>query len=310
MAKIAIIGATSFLGKTLIPTLREEHELIGLSRSSHALREDIGYLPYDYPQKPLPLEVLSTCDVIFYCAGAGIQPGHQDEVAQIYEMNALEPIRLFNQLRVREYKGKLVTFGSYFEIGIHAKEKRYTPLDLVHNSNNLPNDYCKAKALLTRFLGQQLDAEPNVSFAHQHFILTNIYGAKENENRLIPYIIKAAKAGEELTFTSGVQKRQYTAIDDIANYLSRHLNNDVSGIYNLTDAQVITVRELIEQVVESVEQRLGSKLRPVFGEVEKRDLAMPFLALDMEGNAALAPLNPQVSLKQGVEQYMKYYEVN
>ena len=117
---------------------------------------------------------------------------------------------------------------------------------VAKHNNVLPNAYCKAKSLLSSFLKQEHLVA--LSFTHQHFYLTNIYGAAEHSERLIPYIIRTAKAGTALSFTSGVQERQYTHISDIANYLGQHIADKQSGLFNLTDATMVSVRTVIEEV--------------------------------------------------------------
>lgn len=48
-----------------------------------------------------------------------------------------------------------------------------------------------------------------------HFILPTIYSEYEDQNRLIPYMLRAIKNGEKLSFTSGEQVRQYLYVDEV-----------------------------------------------------------------------------------------------
>jgi nucleoside-diphosphate-sugar epimerase len=304
--KIAIIGATSFLGKTLISKLEEsKHDLHLFSRvRSSDWTTTLSWTCYNYPAALLDYTELMTFDVIYYCAGAGIQPKHQDNNTQIYELNAFEPIRLATALKDRTYTGKLITFGSYFEIGNHQEERSYTEKELATHSNPLPNAYCTAKNLLTRFVDTELRPVDGLSFAFQHFILTNIYGAMENSNRLIPYIVQSSLQKEPLSFTAGTQKRQYTHIQDIIDFLVDNLMVQQSGIFNLTDNTVISVREMIEQVLQVVEKEL--KIKPVanFGTADKRDVSMKYLALNTSHLQNCFNFEPKISLEQGIKEYM------
>lgn len=307
--KIAIIGATSFLGKTLISELKEgQHDLHLFSRiNSFDWMPSLSWTCYNYPSIALDYPLLMEFDIIYYCAGAGIQPKHQDNNQQIYELNAFEPIRLATALKDNNYKGKLITFGSYFEIGNHSEDRSYTEKELVTHTNPLPNAYCTAKNLLTRFVDTELRTPHNLPFVFQHFVLTNIYGATENDNRLIPYIIQSSLKKEPLSFTAGTQQRQYTHIRDVTYFLNEHINNNQSGIFNLTTNTVISVREMIEKVLQVIEEELEILPQANFGTVDKRDISMKYLALNTSHLQNCFNFDPQISLEQGIREYIILY---
>ncbi|BDS15249.1 NAD-dependent epimerase/dehydratase family protein [Aureispira anguillae] len=306
---IAIIGATSFLGKTLISELKERnHQLHLFSRTnSFQFMPTAQWHPYNYPLTPLDTAVLMDFDLIFYCAGAGIQPRHKDNDQTIYELNAFEPIRLITKLKEADYKGKLVTFGSYFEIGNHSEERLYTEKELVAHNNPLPNTYCTAKNLLTRFIDLELRKEQALPYCLQHFILTNIYGATENDNRLIPYIVQSSIKQEALNFTSGEQQRQYTHIRDITQFLFQTLENKESGIFNLTNSQTISVRDMIEKVLHIIQGELDIQPQVTFGTVNKRDVSMKYLGLNTSHLQNCFNFAPKISLEQGIKEYINLY---
>lgn len=307
--KIAIIGATSFLGKTLISELKEgKHDLHLFSRvNSFDWMPSLSWTCYNYPSTPLNHATLLTFDIIYYCAGAGIQPKHQDNNAQIYELNAFEPIRLATALKDGAYTGKLITFGSYFEIGNHQEDRSYTEKELVTHTNPLPNAYCTAKNLLTRFIDTELRSSNQLPFVLQHFILTNIYGATENNNRLIPYIIQSSIQKEPLSFTAGTQERQYTHIRDITYFLANNVAVNQSGIFNLTTDAVISVRNMIEKVLQVVEKELEIKPQATFGTADKRDVSMKYLALNTSRLQNCFNFEPQINLEQGIKEYIILY---
>ncbi len=304
--KIAIIGATSFLGKTLIAELKKvKHNLHLFSRvNSFDWIPSASWTCYNYPSNPLDYKELIAFDVIYYCAGAGIQPKHEDNNAQIYELNTFEPIRLATALKDNSYTGKFITFGSYFEIGNHQEERSYTEKDLATHSNPLPNAYCTAKNLLTRFVDTELRNPKGLPFVFQHFILTNIYGATENDQRLIPYIIKSSIQKEPLSFTAGTQERQYTHIRDVTGFLANNLSVNESGVFNLTANAVISVREMIGKVLQVVEEELGIKPQATFGTADKRDVSMKYLALNTSRLQNCFNFEPQISLEQGIKEYI------
>lgn len=301
MARIALIGASSFLGKAILETFGDTtHQIHCWSRQAMLTNTQMTWHAYNYPTQPLDYDALCTHDVIYYCAGAGIQPKHKDSEAVIYELNSFEPIRLIAALQTRNYQGKLVTFGSYFEIGDAKERKAYTEIDLVTHQNALPNAYCRAKNLLTRFIHTNATHLP---FCLQHFILTNIYGSTENPNRLIPYIIRDSLADKPLQFTAGIQERQYTHVTDISRFLLSSLEHSSTGIFNLTHPARYRVREVIELTLDLVTEQTGKRPKASFGTVDKRDTGMLCLALDGGLMADVFGFEFEVDLRDGVLGY-------
>ena len=303
--KIAIVGSSAFLATAILeqPHPPETTWLLCSRKRPLQLPASATWCPYNAPAIPLPLEELYGCDVIYFCAGAGIQPKHNDSDALIYELNAFEPIRLVQALQAEGYAGKLVTFGSYFEIGNQAGQLAYTEQQLATHQNPLPNAYCRAKNLLTRFADNCLLTPEALPFCWQHFILTNIYGAGEHPQRLLPYIVRQVAEGQPLEFTSGVQQRQYTHVDDVANFLIHTQTDQQAGIFNLTDTKIYQVREVIEAVLKLAEAHFGQLPDVKFGTVSKRDERMKYLALDMQLTQNCFTFEPTISLEAGIQAY-------
>lgn len=300
---IAIIGASSFLAQALLRTLYHDHELWLYGRNA-------PYRLYHFPEHPLDYAALMDCSVIFYCAGAGIQPKHNDSVASMYELNAFEPIRLLQALHKRQYTGKVVTFGSYFELGnVTGEQQPFDEPAFLTQQHRLPNDYCLSKRLLSQYIYHSL-LQNKWAFTVQHFILTNIYGVGENPHRLIPYIVQSALSGQPLRFTSGHQKRQYTHVDDLARFLATQLHTANAGIFHLTQPDVVSVRELVEKVLHAIQQETGLEAIPEFGSEQKRDESMAFLAINPQRAQTELGFAPTISLEQGILEYIAYYGTN
>ena len=303
--KIALIGSTAFLAKTILQQFQlDAHQWLLCSRKRPPIvPPHVSWLPYNAPALPLPVEQLMGCDLIYFCAGAGIQPKHSDGDGLIYQLNAFEPILLVQELTTRGYTGKLVTFGSYFEIGDQTHAQPYTEQQLATHQNPLPNTYCRSKNLLTRFADNYLLQPKPLPFCWQHFILTNIYGVGENTQRLLPYIIQSIINHSPLKFTAGIQQRQYTHVRDVADFLKAHLENRQAGIFNLTAAPVYAVRSVIDTVLLLAKEYFGSLPPTTFGTVNKRDERMKYLAFDMQLTQKCFTFETRISLEAGIREY-------
>jgi nucleoside-diphosphate-sugar epimerase len=298
---IAILGARAFLAQALQTALRQA----GFSHIQAFHRQaSTPELHFDYPQHYPKAEELLQYDLIYYCAGAGIQPGHQDANSLIFALNAFLPIEYLAELERLGYTGKVITFGSYFELGDQQAALLRDEDFLWQHHQALPNAYCRAKNLLSRYIGQRLQTP--LPFCLQHFVLTNIYGYGENPQRLFPYLFQTALRQEPLQFTAGSQIRQYTHVRDIADFLVTSLSTTTSGIFNLSHPDCIRVRSAIELALGLVGKQLGAPPQAVFGQIEKRDSSMAFLGLQTEKIKALGGFQPKISLEEGLLEYLAH----
>lgn len=297
--KIAIVGSDSFLAGYIINELIKTPAIIQLFGISPDKYPELSFSKFRYPVIPLDTTQLLDADSIIYCAGAGIQSNLNENSNLIYELNAFQPIRLLYLLTENQYKGKFVSFGSYFEIGNETEERYYSEIEVALSNQKVTNHYATSKRILTRYL---ISAPylPN----HFHFILPNIYGLGENANRLIPYLINSIKSKTEIKLTSGSQVRQFIHTLDIAKAVLKVVNNDYpNGLYNLCNSEPIQIKTVVRAVFDIMGKDSDfNKLK--FGINQRTDTAMPYLLLN--SNKALKGLNfqPSISLEKGISTYL------
>lgn len=311
--RIAIIGASSFLAHAITDELGKnpDHDLTLYIQKLITDNKDTFHRTrlYDFPRARLEeeeIEFLSGQNVIIFCAGAGVQPDHEESSETIYEINAFEPVRLINQLERVGFTGQLITFGSYFEIGQDLLKKPYNEKDFISHSNQIRGDYSFSKRILTKFIDMKVN-QGNLSFSIKHLILTNIYGAGENPSRLLAYITRNLIENREISLTAGTQRRQYTHVRDIAMNLAGLLSSDLSGILNYTDDKIMTVREISEKAVMIAEEFSGNKAKVKFAQLVKRDTAMEYLALDNSRSVVNGFWKSNISLEEGIREYLINY---
>lgn len=135
----------------------------------------------------------------------------------------------------------------------------------------VPNAYCISKRLLSRYFSSVSDKIPFL-----HFILPTIYG--ENENRLIPYLVRAIKNGEKQSFTSGEQVRQYLYVDEVPKIIEEAIDRHIpSGIYNIEGNETLSVKQLVCMLLEA--HGLNPDMS-IFGTVKRQDEGKKILQLD------------------------------
>lgn len=302
--KVGIIGGTSFIAQNLIHVLSPDYSLYIWGRSQSTIKKPqrSSFYKYDYPEFPIAKHELLAMDVIICCMGAGVQPNHSANVEDIFEINAFEPIRLLSYLSLNGFSGKVITFGSYFEIGENSVEKNYGEVELEEVLPTPLNDYCVSKRLLTRFIGNFLQKNPIQLF---HFILPNIYGKTENSNRLIPYVVSSLKKGSNIALSNGDQKRQYVHIQDIVSLINNLLEEEAvkSGIFCLSAKKAVSVREIVKKCVRIALAKGYSAGEIKFNETKKRDEGAKYLGLDSSKAERELNWSPKITLEDGIDSY-------
>ncbi|MBO9699698.1 MAG: NAD(P)-dependent oxidoreductase [Sporocytophaga sp.] len=294
---ISIIGCNSFLAKRVIASFKKKGNFRFQLFGSQNLYTDGDFHLFRIPDAPLKYEGLLNSDVIIYAAGAGVQSSKTYEKNLIYEVNAFEPIRILNFLSEKSFKGKFISFGSYFEIGYNTKKDHYSEEEVISAESLVPNDYCISKRILTRFF-----ASTSLPFCYYHLVLATVYGKGENENRLIPFVIDKLLQNEEISLTSGEQIRQYIHIEDVNNLIAELIESEkLKGIYNLAGEEVVTVKQLVLKISEVV----GVDGKFNFGTLKKQDQSMDVLMLDTQKARNQLNWNAKINITEGIKEYLK-----
>lgn len=299
--KIAIIGGNSFLGKQLFLRLLNSNKeasfhIFGSSIEDKYLKEkSVTFHKYLFPISSLDNKLLSTFDAIYFCSATGVQSNMDVTEEMIYGLNTFEPIKVAIELEKNNFKGKFITFGSYFEIGSNTIEKDFTENEVVFAQGNVPNHYCNSKRMLSRYVSGNLH-----KINWFHFVLPTIYGPTENPMRLIPYLINAILNKEPIKVTSGTQLRQYIHIEDVIDLISKIFDDKSNGgIYNVAPDNTLSIKELIETIFETMNYNAEN-----VSIISRVDENMKFLSLDTSKTKETFSWEPKINLIQGIKTYL------
>lgn len=295
MTRTAIIGSSSFLANYIISDLeKENHELTLFSRN--IANNTHLHSAFDYPNTIPDYSIFLSYDIIIFAAAGGVQSSQSYSLDEIYALNSFLPISIVNFLDENSFKGKFISFGSYFEIGGQDKLNPYTEIDVALSNFEVPNHYCSSKRLLTRFVNDSLS-----KIDHYHIILPSIYGKNENENRLIPYLISSIENQRNLELTAGTQIRQFLHAKDVSTFVTIICKQTIEkGIYNLGSDNYNRVKD----VVETIFNHFGQDSSTVLGKIKRQDESMQVLLLD-DSKARKMGWKPQIDLKEGILDYFK-----
>jgi len=299
MKSIAIIGANSFLAKKLISELRFDYQLHLYARNESEIAL-AGIKPvfreFYYPMKSIEFNELLQFDTIIYTAAAGVQANKDGSAMSAFDINFYIPLQITTHLNSKRYKGKIFTFGSYFEIGNNTSLIPYTEDSVISTLNAIPNNYCDSKRLLSRHYS-------NKQFALNwyHLIIPSLYGPGENDSRLIPYVVNSLITGAPLKTSSGEQVRQYLYVDDLVNLIRMMTEQDIKpDVYNVAgENQPIQVKEMVALIY----QLLGKNFQQPEG-ITTRDQGMLVLSLNDNKLKKAAPnWRSEIDLANGIKTY-------
>jgi len=294
---VSLIGTNGLLSNEIgLFCNKNNFTLICYGRKEPSVHQFNEFIFLDLEKEEINIEKISQSDVVIYASGIGVQSNVKYSTQSIYHINTFIPIDLSNKLNNLGFKGIFITFGSCFEIGNNSKSVQFSEYEVANSLLNVPNDYCISKRLLTRFVTSSIQ-----SFNHMHFILPTIYGERELEHRLIPYIIKSIKNKGIMQFTSGTQIRQYLYAGDVPRIIFELLRLENKKVYNIQGIETYSVRNIVEKVFSFYNMPISEEL---FGKAERSDVGMQDLQLD---GSLVKSLLPDFNYKTFVE-ILKLYD--
>ena len=211
--KVLITGATGFIGKNFINSLRDKFEIYALllNENEKKIIPQIEYILWEiFFNKDEEIITLSgkkveKIDSVIHLASYGVNPKDNDIDKMIESNIGLTKNLILNLERV-SCKNIIFT-GSGFEYGDKGKMK------LRENMELNPFSLYGTTKVSSFLIGKKLCEILGINYINLR--LFNIFGEHEGDNRLIPQIIKNYLSGNKLNFTEGKQIRDYLYIKDI-----------------------------------------------------------------------------------------------
>lgn len=250
--RAVVLGASGFIGRWVARVLNREGadlDLVVQDRrigdrvfETHQIKGRVVELDLaDFPAlREFLLEIRPT--ILFNLAGYGVNKSERDE----------ETAFLIN--------GRLV--GYLCETMAGLRDRRWTGQNIVHTGSAL--EYGQVGGNLsessvpkpTTFYGRSKLEGTSLLTRHcrAHGIkgltarLFTVYGPGEHPGRLLPSLLEASRTGQPIKLTAGVQKRDFTYVEDVAEGLVRLglTAAAVSGdVVNLATGKLTSVRQFI-----------------------------------------------------------------
>lgn len=274
---VAVTGSSGFIGKNLVKRLFFfGHEVLKLDIS-----QGIDILDWEKFKK------IKKFDVLVHLAAMSFVPNSYIKPRDFYHLNINGVINGLELCRL--YGARFIFTSSY----VYGKPE-YLPIDENHPLKGF-NPYAE-----TKIIGEKICEDYYKYFRVPCMILRpfNIYGNNQNEQFLIPSILKQAKTGK-VNLLDPNPKRDFVYIDDVVDAFVKAVENKnvLFDKFNVGTGISYSVGE----VVEEVNHLYGNVLTVLYSNIERKSEVLETVANISHINDKLA-WYPKIDLKSGLSQ--------
>lgn len=131
-----------------------------------------------------------------------------------------------------------------------------------------------------------------------------LYGPHEDENRLVPYVIRSLLQGEKANCSHGMQIRDFTYSKDAARAIVSLLLSDHEGVFNIGTGKPVTLRE----IVNSIATKLSSPDSVSFGAVPARSNESELVIANIGKIRSDLSWRPDYSLDAGLDETIAWWK--
>ncbi len=294
--RVFVTGASGFLGAAVVRQLVREGvpTAVLLRPTSNPWRlgdaiRDVTVIEGAFSEPEMFEAELAAFapDTVLHFAWHGVSRALRGDPTQV-RVNVAGTVDLFLAV-VSAGATSFIAAGSQAEYGPFAKR-----IDEQHPTR--PVTLYGAAKLATLTLLQQLSVALACRLAWLRVF--SVYGPRDDEQMLIPSLVRKLLAGERPAVTSGVQLWDYVYVDDAAAAFLAVARSNAAGIFNVGAGEARPLRETITLVRDLVDP----SLEVGFGEVPVGADAVSRLEPDVTRLRAMTGWSPCVPLEEGLRE--------
>ena len=295
--KFLIIGANGFLGSRITKLLvKKGYEVIGsyynqqnyLTNLNKYKNFHLEHLDVNSRQDIKRLFTKYRPNKIINCAAYGVLPSNKDEI-KIFDVNLRGAFNLFKE--ADNFKADIfIQFGSCFEYGNHKG-------NISEGSFLNPTTFYGITKLACTNLLLDLNKTAHVSLV----ILRpfGLWGPNESSERLVPQIISSCLSKNNLNLTLGDQIRDYTYVDDLAEWTLEIIN-----LKEFPNGEIVNLgssRIQLRQFAKSIAKNFNCENLLKFGKLPYRNNEMMELSADNSKLIGLIGKLKKTTIEEGLK---------
>ena len=273
---IIVTGSSGFVGSYLVRALRKcNYKLIELDLKN-------GFELTDWEK----VRKIKEFDVLIHLAARVFVPDSYQSPRDFYYNNIVSTM---NVLELCKLKNAKMIYASSYVYG----NPKYLPIDEKHPVSAL-NPYTESKVICERLCKSY---HSNFKVPVIIFRPFNIYGKGQNENFLIPIILKQINKTGKIKLKDSRPKRDFIYIDDAVNAYVKAIEFHTKnvGIFNLGSGMSFSVKEVAEMIANN----FCSDIQIEFSEERRKNEILDTVADITKANKLLG-WKPDIRLKDGL----------
>lgn len=300
MKSILVVGGTGFIGFHICKlALKKKFRVISISlkkpKKKRFLKE-VKYINVDIANfKRLKKKFPNKIDYIINAGGYGNHPDFGKDGNKIIKSHFLGLINIIKLIENSKIK-KFIQIGSSAEYGENKSPLKET----LNCSPQTP--YSIAKWSCTTYL-KYLSFKKN--FPVTIFRLFLVYGPKQDNNRIIPFLIENCKKNNKFSTTKGEQFCDFCHVDDVVKAIFKTLSakNTDGEIINIGSGKPIQIKKLILLV-----KKIIGKGHPVIGGLKYRDKTNKKNYPNITKARKLISWKPKISFIKGIKKTIEIFD--
>lgn len=195
------------------------------------------------------------------------------------------------------------SINKFIHIGSSAEYGNIKKLPHSENLKCKPSSiYGKQKLQITNFL---LSKFKKSFFPVTILRLFQVYGSMDNENKILPYVVKNCIKNDKFNLTKGSQTRDFCNIDDVIRaiiLLLKTKNKKIYGeIFNIGTGKSITIQKLVKII-----QKKTNGGKPTFGKKVLKKKEVIFSKASIKKIKKYINWAPRISIEKGIDNLIKY----
>lgn len=292
--KLLVVGGTGFLGYHFCKTVKKNYDITVISTKKPKrvrLIKNIKYLTCDISKKQQLKKINSDFNIIFNFGGY-VDHKNKKKTYSSHYIGTKNLVDIFKKRKIELF----VQMGSCLEYGnIKSPQTEKTISNPI--SNYAISKYLASRYLLKHF--KKLKFPCVIVRAYQ------IYGPKQDLNRLIPIVIDGCLKNKKFDCSEGSQYRDFLHVNDFTKFLKgilKYKKNIHGEVFNVGLGKPYKVKNLILKI-----KKITKKGYPNFGKIKLRDEELKTIYPSIRKAKKLLKWKPKIDIKKGIRTTINSY---
>ena len=292
--KLLIVGGTGFIGYYLSKICINKFHVSSLSLSKPTKEKKlkkVKYITCDISKKnSLEKKIKDNFNIVVNLGG---YINHKDQSTIKAHYNGCKNlVNFFQNKKLKIF----IQIGSSSEYG-----KKNSPH--LENLKGRPTTiYGKSKLNASKYL---FNFSKKKKFPFSIIRFYQIYGPKQNTDRIIPMVINSSLKNQKFSCSSGLQNRDFLYVTDAASSIFECFNNTkiLGKIINIGSGRQTNIKILINSIKNKIK-----KGKPLFGSIKLRADEPIDSYPDLKNAKKYLKWKPRVKLELGLSKTIEYFK--